>query len=665
MRGQVLALVLLLLAPVVQPTANADELTVTDPVRVTALAVAQTPGGELVGTNATISVSAATDGSGHVFIDTRPLAGTDMQGSARIASRVAGSLTGYSPSSHDLFFVIRSESPLISGPSAGALMTLASVVALENAHLNATEEPWRIDPGVMATGTVTPSGQVGPVGGILEKAKAAADAGAHTFLIPEGQGTYTPRFQQTRSQLGEDPVDVSAYCDRELKITCREIGTVEELVAIATGHRFEQPELGAPPSTAQYASTLAPMTERLVDDAAKLHDVWERLNGTDADPDERQAVASILQQGLPALDAARSALEDDRYYSAASRAFQASIQARHASLLLDFLDAGRSLEMIETTISDADRDVSEARSAARSATVDGLQDVYTVGAAQQRVIRAADHVERARAALNQTAVSDALHEAAFAMERSETVHWWLELGDTFGSGPNLTAPPSEVATDLVDLATETLTYAQSVLRGRGDLSRATQAVDQARTARQAGFDAAAVLLATEAQIKATVPLELAAGEPDQDKINASREQAAEAIQRARGRGLEPVLPIAMFEFASDQSSPVATLELYRTAGQLAGLSGTFTGSDGPRPSTFVEEAPEPLHRSPSDAPPSDEGGNETHDASTDDDAGTESHDAPASLDRRVAAGWFVAGLFSATVVAILVATLANRPDGPG
>ena len=38
-----------------------------------------------------------------------------------------------------------------------------------------------------ATGTVEPSGEVGPVGGVEQKAVAAHDAGANLFLVPAAE----------------------------------------------------------------------------------------------------------------------------------------------------------------------------------------------------------------------------------------------------------------------------------------------------------------------------------------------------------------------------------------------------------------------------------------------------------------------------------------------
>ena len=65
----------------------------------------------------------------------------------------------------------------IGGPSAGLMMSLAIFDTLT---------PGSITDGadIAGTGTITPSGKVGPIGGIQQKIAAARDAGAELFLVP-------------------------------------------------------------------------------------------------------------------------------------------------------------------------------------------------------------------------------------------------------------------------------------------------------------------------------------------------------------------------------------------------------------------------------------------------------------------------------------------------
>lgn len=125
----------------------------------------------------------AQDGEGRVLTDVNNLLfWVDTQYSIRTAQRVAQDIVGLNISSVDLIYNIETNASLIEGPSAGASLTVATIAALENKQLT---------PHVMMTGTINPDGTIGPVGGIVEKAKAAKDVGATIFLVPEGQGVQT------------------------------------------------------------------------------------------------------------------------------------------------------------------------------------------------------------------------------------------------------------------------------------------------------------------------------------------------------------------------------------------------------------------------------------------------------------------------------------------
>ena len=96
----------------------------------------------------------------------------------------------------DLPFEINFLIERVGGPSAGLGLTLA---------LLETMLPGELVPGlrVVATGTVDPLGNVGPVGGMEQKSHAVMRSGADLFIVPSSQA------EQAQSVLGE-MVDVVA-----------------------------------------------------------------------------------------------------------------------------------------------------------------------------------------------------------------------------------------------------------------------------------------------------------------------------------------------------------------------------------------------------------------------------------------------------------------------
>ncbi len=166
-------------------------------------------------------------GSGKVLVDINQLLfWIDTQYSIQTAKNVAEKITGKNLSKYDLIYSIQTNASLIEGPSAGAAITIATIAALENKTLNKS---------VMITGTIQPDGRIGPVGGILAKARAARSVGAELFLVPLGQGTqvnYIP-IKKCRSfgyikycEITYEKSEVSISEDAGVEV--KEVGTIED-----------------------------------------------------------------------------------------------------------------------------------------------------------------------------------------------------------------------------------------------------------------------------------------------------------------------------------------------------------------------------------------------------------------------------------------------------
>jgi uncharacterized protein len=105
----------------------------------------------------------------------------DTQESIRTAKEVAEKILNRKINDTDLIYEIESEAKIVGGPSAGAAITIATIAALTNKTIN---------PYVAITGTIDENGNIGGVGGIIEKARAAKDFGIRILLVPKGQSIY-------------------------------------------------------------------------------------------------------------------------------------------------------------------------------------------------------------------------------------------------------------------------------------------------------------------------------------------------------------------------------------------------------------------------------------------------------------------------------------------
>lgn len=171
------------------------------------------------------------DGTGLVLANTAIPEGVDFQDSARIAVQVAHNITGVDLSNKDIIFSITTDNQnlrAVDGGSAGGAMTVLLTSAILGKSINGH---------VLMTGTIQPDGTIGPIGGVLEKAQAAAGYGAKIFLVPSGQGVVE---QQHCTQSTQGPfvyqscspqeVSLSSIMESKYGMKVIEVGTIDDVL---------------------------------------------------------------------------------------------------------------------------------------------------------------------------------------------------------------------------------------------------------------------------------------------------------------------------------------------------------------------------------------------------------------------------------------------------
>lgn len=120
------------------------------------------------------------EGKGRILVNTIPKIGIDVQTSVTTAVKVAERVTGVSLGKTDVVLTIKAsqEVNIVDGSSAGAAITVALIAAIRGDVLKKT---------VYMTGTINNDNSIGTVGGVAEKAIAAAANGSKVFLVPKGQ----------------------------------------------------------------------------------------------------------------------------------------------------------------------------------------------------------------------------------------------------------------------------------------------------------------------------------------------------------------------------------------------------------------------------------------------------------------------------------------------
>jgi len=138
------------------------------------------------------------------------------------AVSVGSLLLGIDPTRYEFSFSVGGE---IDGPSAGALMTVGVVAAILGDEV-------RTDAAM--TGTISPDGIIGPVGGIPHKVEGAAEDGRTLVLVPGGQ-RYD--LNLNTGQL-DDVVDVG----KRLGIEVQQVSTIYEAYEALTGSSLPRPQ---------------------------------------------------------------------------------------------------------------------------------------------------------------------------------------------------------------------------------------------------------------------------------------------------------------------------------------------------------------------------------------------------------------------------------------
>ncbi len=104
--------------------------------------------------------------------------GSERTVTVRTRDEGGRAVVGFFPAeSFEFPFAVEIELEETRGPSAGLMFALAIVDKLTPGALAGGRR-------VSGTGTITPTGEVGPIGGIQQKLVAAADARAEFFLVP-------------------------------------------------------------------------------------------------------------------------------------------------------------------------------------------------------------------------------------------------------------------------------------------------------------------------------------------------------------------------------------------------------------------------------------------------------------------------------------------------
>ncbi len=174
------------------------------------------------------------EGEGRVLVNTKPKIGIELQASAEEAFLAAEKYLAVNLSSYDVIITIEAGEPveIVDGPSIGSAIAVSIVSAY-------TGKPVRGN--AIVTGTISRDGRIGPVGGVAEKAIAAAEQGMELFIVPRGQEYVT--ISVPRTYKAGPGITITYYEYRQVSLqeyilshgynmTVTSVSTLSELVEL-------------------------------------------------------------------------------------------------------------------------------------------------------------------------------------------------------------------------------------------------------------------------------------------------------------------------------------------------------------------------------------------------------------------------------------------------
>ncbi len=533
-------------------------------------AVAQAKNGSYFGVLTEINVT-MMNGSGNVFVITSPLTQLDMQGSARLAVDVAGMVTGMDTSKYDFLFQVKASSPIVGGPSAGATMCIAAICLLEDLPTN---------DGVIMTGMINPDGSIGPVGGILEKGEAAGEAGMKYFLIPKGQGIEYKVVEERAGWLTlyrRVPVNVSEELYNKYGLIVKEVEDINDALAYFTNYSFEEEKLNKTIITAEYyREIMQPLASEMLQEANESYAEAKTAYESSSIPvgswlyNPRAIVGNSLDNAEQALNDAEIAYKNAFYYYSISKAFQSKINSLFVKYACSYYN-GTSIQQIYENVSES---VEKAVEAAKEAEITGLVSLQCVGAAQQRALEAKEYLNRsAQRSL------DYLYYLAYAMERSNTVYWWLNLSKNFNESYDVNKTwVKAMAEKYYDYAQNIFSYANILSEETGYsgkfVKKASDLLNEA-SEEKGEYPAASLFNSLEAIANSNLAIEMigVSGGEIYSKINRTSQMMSYAIEKARNLSVEPIMAVNYAEFGRsvENDDAVSALTYYKYAYMIANM----------------------------------------------------------------------------------------------
>ncbi len=505
-----------------------------------------------------------TSGSGHVYVDTRPLTEVDTQASARLASEVACKELDMNCSNHDFFYVIRGQFPMIGGPSAGAAMTAMSMCEL----LNIT--PYS---NVVLTGTINPDGSIGPVGGVFEKAITADSDGVDLFLIPVGQAY-------------EEDTNLTNYSfPNNMKVI--EVSTIEDAFYYITGYKIVEENTTI--NYELYDRIMKNMADELINYNSEVSEEFSsNLLKTNLSKENKTLLDNIKNSTIEREERMNELYDEGDYYSAASYAVGNSLNNLYASYLINYFSSNNKTNYLFSLFEENEEYLEEVeKKLYKNHNVDNVNDLESINIAIDRYNEAHDLYISANNTYYNNNTPGTLYNLAFTKVRTKTADTWITLIDELSGNLNITFNVDEfesLALERMESASNMITYAET-MGPNYYLNTAKEHFNKAEEAFISGKYVYSIFESLRSLSASNLAMQLRGLTPEQInyRLNLSEKLAREGIREAQKEGLLPILALSYLEYShtfreTDSAQSLIFLEYSKQFSKLSLSMGERAGN---------------------------------------------------------------------------------------
>lgn len=483
-----------------------------------------------------------TPGSGKVFVSTPPLVQIDMQSSAQLAAITACDLLGLDFSDYNFYYDIESDVGLVGGPSAGAVMTVATIAVFKDLTLNKD---------VYMSGTIIPGGFVGPVGDLNYKLEAAAKNGCKIFLIPKGQ-SISKVTKRVGNVTAIEIVNLKNLA-RKYNIDLHEVETIGEALYYYTGYKLQT--LNVTLNMTSYKAIFKKMNDRMISDVNELK--------------TKVYTYGKSEKAEEFISEAMNFTNSSYYYSSTCRLFLSKVYLRwelYNHTIKDKTSFNRECEDIQADI--------DAMKMHLKFTRIGVNSFQILAAVEERLMMAEESLKEAKK-LYPTNVSEALYDLAYAKERFETARTWWRVKEDLNDYALLSKEELEKRVRFyLSHADSMILYATYLYGNEALLKGADEYHDKARKLLDDGFIPGSFAAAVDSIVEASMSIEVYYSDVNKS-VDAYREMSKVAIKNAE-KTTTPVLPAAYYEFAHVQKDVYSELHYYELALRLAELLNSIS-----------------------------------------------------------------------------------------